>query len=247
MEDILPYLIIGFAAQLIDGSMGMGYKTSTTTLLLSAGVPPLLASSSVHTAGVFTSAASGYAHWRIGTPDRSLILRLAVPGIVGGIAGAVLLNLTPVAVIKPLVALYLMVMGLCIVLKSLKRLKDRRQQVDTRGLGMFGGFFDAVGGGGWGPIVTSTLVVNGHDPRSTISAVNIAEFFVTAAQAATFVAVLAAMDWAVIVGLIIGGVIAAPIAAYISQHLPVKRLMLLVGLLIMALSARTLFLSITGG
>ncbi len=239
------FTLIGFGAQLIDGSLGMGYKVSSTTFLLTFGVPPKVASASVHTAGVFASAVSGYSHYRFGNFNRELIVALAIPGVVGGIVGALTLTIIPSHVIKPLIAVYLFIMGMRIVLKALKKIGQVEVAVNTRALGLVGGFFDATGGGGWGPIVTTTLVVNGHPPREVIGSVNIAEWFVTLVQAFTFfLAIGHTLNYTAIGGLIIGGVLAAPLAAYICQRLPVQKLMLAVGILIMALSLRTLLQSV---
>lgn len=245
MENILLFALIGFIAQMIDGSLGMGYKVSSTTFLLSIGLPPKIASASVHTAGIFASAASGLSHFKFGNLDRTLMFRLAVPGVIGSIIGAALLSSLQTDLIKPLVAVYLLLMGGRIVLKALQYNADMVTQVHTSALGMAGGFFDAVGGGGWGPIVTSTLLVNGHEPRTVIGSVNIAEFFVTVASAVTFIlAIRETMQWDAIGGLVIGAVLAAPLAAYLSRILPAQRLMLAVGIVICILSLRTLITTI---
>lgn len=240
IHNLLPFIIAGFMAQLIDGSLGMGYKVSSTTFLLASGLQPALASSSVHTAGMFTSAASGLAHFKFGNLDKKLFKQLVIPGITGGILGVMLLNLVPGDVLKPFVAFYLLLMGVRIVVKSLNRIAGVSVNANVGRLGFVGGFFDAVGGGGWGPIVTGTLVANGHDPRLVIGSTNIAEFFVTVAQVVTFFVVLRGIDWTVVGGLVIGGVAAAPLAAWVCRRLPLKKLMLAVGVLIILLSLRTL-------
>jgi uncharacterized membrane protein YfcA len=243
--DIFIFAIVGFGAQLVDGSLGMGYKVSSTTLLLSFGVPPKVASASVHTAGIISSAVSGYSHYRFGNFDKKLIIRLAIPGMIGGIIGALTLSAVPSDIIKPLISLYLLFMGMRIVLKALKKIGQVEAHVNTHVLGMMGGFFDATGGGGWGPIVTTTLVVNGHPPRQVIGSVNIAEWFVTIVQAVTFFFALGdILNYSAIIGLIIGGVLAAPLAAYICQRVPIQKLMFAVGILIMFLSSRNLLQSI---
>jgi uncharacterized membrane protein YfcA len=244
MDSILLYVVAGFLAQMIDGSLGMGYKVSSTTFLLSIGLPPVLASASVHTAGVVTSAVSGFSHYKFGNFNRDLIWRLAVPGVIGGVIGAILLTNLPTDIIKPIVGLYLTLMGVRIILKALSRSTTVQVPVNITILGLFGGFFDAIGGGGWGPIVTSTLVVNGHEPRFVIGSVNIAEWFVTIIQATTFIlAIGESYRWEIIGGLMLGGVIGAPIAAWLCQRIPTQRLMLLVGILIVILSLRTLALA----
>lgn len=241
---IILAAVVGFVAQIIDGSLGMGYKVSSSTFLLSFGIPPVLASASVHTGGIFTSAVSGISHLRLGNVDRTLTQRLAVPGVIGGIAGAILLSHAPADIVKPAVAIYLLIMGIVIVQKSFRQLKPAEAHTPVTVLGLIGGFFDALGGGGWGPIVTSTLVARGHMPRMVIGSVNLAEFFVTLAQVMVFSAFLRTVHWPVVIGLIIGGVPAAPLAARIVHRIPARRLMIAVGGLIIALSLRTLYLAL---
>lgn len=243
IQNLLVFIAVGFAAQLIDGSLGMGYKVSSTTFLLSFGVPPVLASASVHTAGIFTSAVSGLAHIRFGNIDRELVKKLAVPGMIGGLVGALTLTLLPTNLIKPLVALYLMLMGIVIIRKALSQSQILNTTRRLTPLGLIGGFFDAIGGGGWGPIVTSTLVADGNTPRFVIGSVNTAEFFVTLTQAAAFMLLLQTAHWLAVIGLIIGGVPAAAVAAYISKHLSARWLMIFIGIVIVILSLRTLLLA----
>jgi len=243
LDTLLLYTVIGFVCQLVDGSLGMGYKTTSTTLLLSTGLPPVAASAATHTAGIFTSAASGYAHYRIGNVNKRLLFRLSAAGILGGIIGVTLLSNIPSSVIKPIVALYLAALGGLIIYRSLGSSALIWRRTSTAILGSAGGFLDSIGGGGWGPIVTGTLVVNGNNPRKVIGTVSIAEFFVTLAQAATFATVAHTLDWTPVLGLILGGVPAAPLAALLCRRLPVRRMMLLVGLLILVLSVRTLILA----
>jgi uncharacterized membrane protein YfcA len=243
---IFAFIAIGFFAQLIDGSMGMGYKTSTTSLLMALGLPPVLASSSTHSAGVFVSAASALAHFKLGNVDKKLLWQLAIPGVIGGIIGAIILTLTPTSWVKPLVSIYLIGMGLRIVLKSLRKRKEtavrEHQRIGT--LAGFGGLLDAIGGGGWGPIVTGNLIIAGHEPRIAIGSSNTAEFIVSIAQTLVFFTLLDSLQWTTVLGLIIGGVIAAPLAAYITQKIPIRRFAILVGLLVIALSARSLMVAL---
>lgn len=245
-QNLILFTLVGFGAQLIDGSLGMGYKVSSTTFLLSFGIPPVLASASVHTAGVFTSAVSGLAHVRMGNIKRDLIIRLAVPGMIGGIVGALTLKSIPTDIIRPMVAIYLMVMGVIVLRKALQSSSTLHATRKIMPLGLAGGFFDAIGGGGWGPIVTTTLVADGHQPRFVIGSVNTAEFFVTLIQAATFLTLLGTAHWEAVIGLIVGGVPAAAMAAYISKRLHPQRLMLFIGILIIVLSLRTFILALTG-
>lgn len=246
MDALLLYVVIGFVCQMIDGSLGMGYKATSSTLLLSTGLPPIAASAATHTAGIFTSAASGYAHYRLGNINRRLLFRLSVAGIVGGVLGALLLARIPSDVVKPVVAIYLAALGGLILYRAWGKDKLQWRRTSTPVLGSVGGFLDSIGGGGWGPIVTGTLVVNGNNPRKTIGTVSIAEFFVTLAQAATFATIVHTLEWAPVLGLIIGGVPAAPFAAWLCKRIPVQRLMILVGGLIVILSARTLILAFGG-
>jgi len=237
---MIVYIIVGFIAQMIDGALGMAYGVTSTTFLLSLGIPPVAASASVHTAEIFASGASGLAHLRFGNVDKKLFRRLLIPGIIGGILGAYILTAVPGKTIKPFIAFYLLIMGLIILGKAFRKIEEKEVETKLLPLGICGGFFDAVGGGGWGPIVTSTLVARGHNPRFSIGSVNLAEFFVTVAEVATFLTIIGLVHWQIIFGLIIGGVIASPLAAYVCKRLPSRVLMIIVGLLIMALSIRTI-------
>jgi uncharacterized membrane protein YfcA len=244
--NILVFVLVGLAAQLIDGALGMAYGVSSTTFLLSIGVPPAAASASVHAAEIFTSSISGLSHWRLGNVDRGLVKQLLIPGVIGGVVGAYLLTTVPVTIIKPLVSLYLLVMGLVILRRSFQPLRENATTPPLAPLGLVGGFFDAIGGGGWGPIVTTTLVATGSNPRFVVGSVNLAEFFVTVAESITFILSIGLTHWTIILGLIIGGAIAAPLAAYVCQRLPTKTLMRAVGVLIILLSIRTIHLTLLG-
>ena len=237
---MIVYIIVGFIAQIIDGALGMAYGVTSTTFLLSLGIPPVAASASVHTAEVFTSGVSGLAHLKFGNVNKKLFKKLLIPGVIGGILGAYILTAVPGKTIKPFIAFYLLIMGLIILRKAFKKIEQKEVKTRLLPLGVSGGFFDAIGGGGWGPIVTSTLVARGHNPRFSIGSVNLAEFFVTVAEVATFLTIIGLVHWQIIIGLIIGGVLAAPLAAYVCKRLPSRALMIMVGLIIMALSIRTI-------
>lgn len=243
-SDLLMFVLVGFAAQMIDGALGMAYGLSSTTFLLTLGIAPAPASASVHTAEVFTTGVSGLSHLRFGNVDRSPFKNLVIPGILGGILGAYVLSVFPGDKIKPFVSLYLLLMGLMILRKALKKIEHNDVRHRLKRLGLTGGFLDAIGGGGWGPIVTSTLVANGHHPRFAIGSVNLAEFFVTVAQAGTFFLMLGLVHRNIILGLILGGILAAPLAAHVCKKLPSRALMGLVGVLIVFLSLRTLLMSL---
>jgi uncharacterized protein len=240
-NDLLLFIAVGFAAQMIDGAIGMAYGITATTMLMSFGVPPATASASIHAAEVFTTAASGTAHWRMGNVDRKLVARLAIPGMIGGGIGAYLLATIPGDKIRPFVSAYLLLMGIVIVWRAIwsERPKEACPK-HVAPLGFVGGFLDAIGGGGWGAMVTSTLIGRGMTPRFAIGSANLAEFFVTVVVTATFVATIGITLWQVIVGLVIGGVAAAPFAAYTTKHLPDKPIMVIVGVVVILLSLRVL-------
>lgn len=241
-EDIFFYVIVGFLAQMVDGAIGMAYGVVSTTVLLSFGVPPATASACVHTAETFTTGASGLAHWKLGNVDRRLIWRLAVPGVIGGIIGAYVLSNLPGELLRPYISGYLLLIGLFIVYKAVHKKHSFLDEPpnNVAPLGFVGGLVDALGGGGWGPIVTSTLLGQGTTPRYAIGSVNMAEFFVTLAISSTFFLTVGLELWPIITGLIIGGLIAAPFAALATKHIPDKVLMILVGSVVMLLSLRTI-------
>ncbi len=246
---ILIYVLVGFVAQTIDGALGMAYGVSSNTFLLSVGIPPAAASASVHMAEVVTTGISGFAHWKLGNVDWKLVRRLLITGMLGGVAGAYLLTSIDGNIIKPYIAAYLLLMGGLILYKAFT-LQPRTKPDEYHGpsvswLGLVGGFCDAIGGGGWGPVVTSTLVARGKYPRTTIGSVNFSEFFVTFAESVTFVLALSFSEyWQIILGLLIGGALAAPLAARVTKKLPIKTLMIMVGALIMITSIRTIYLAL---
>jgi uncharacterized membrane protein YfcA len=243
-RQFLYYLVIGFVAQMVDGALGMAYGVTATSLLLSAGVPPSAASASVHAAEVFTTGASGISHWMFGNVRKDLFLRLAIPGALGAALGAYVLTSFDGAAIKPYVAVYLFFMGGVIFLKAAGKSPFFKQLKHIRLLALVGGFVDASGGGGWGPIVTSTLISTGRQARPSIGTVNAVEFFVALTAAGVFSLFVGLGGWQVLAGLIIGGVLAAPLGAYACNKINSKACMILVGCLIIFLSVRTLVLSI---
>ena len=244
MTSMLMCILVGFVAQMIDGALGMAYGITCTTFLLTFEMAPAVAVASVKIAEVFTTAASGWSHLRFGNVDHRLFLRLLVPGVLGGVVGAFVLSSLPGQKIKPLVALYLLGMGVMILVKAFRQRKTVTPAQDRVPLlGFAGGLLDALGGGGWGPIVTTNLIAGGQEPRLAIGSVNLAEFFVTCAQAATFLTLLGLEHPRVILGLIAGGLVAAPLAAFFCRKIPSKALMILVGLVVAALSLRTLLVA----
>ena len=238
-------IAVGILAQGIDGALGMAYGVTSTTFLLSAGASPAMASASVHIAEVFTTGVSGVSHARLGNVDKKLFLRLLVPGITGAVLGAVLVTQVDGRAMKPFISAYLLIMGLYILSKVWRTLRARQGEPRHVGkLALFGGFVDAAGGGGWGPVVTTTLVGSGNDPRKTIGSVNFAEFFLALAGAATFTLLATSGVWTLVLGLVIGGMFAAPFAALMTKSLQPRTLMILVGTLITAISAFNLYMSL---
>lgn len=243
MTQFLLFCLAGFVAQMIDGVLGMAYGVSATTLLLSFGVGPAAASASVHTAEVVTTAMSGYHHWRAGNVIGLFVKRLLIPGVLGACIGAYILTEIPGDVLKPYIAAYLLFMGVVILIKSWKRSAHIGSEKHLIPLGFAGGFLDAIGGGGWGPIVVGTLLARGNEPRTTIGSVNFAEFFVTLSASVTLLLTIGVSNWMPIAGLAVGGGIAAPIAARLTGRIPARPLMVAVGILVILLSVRTILAS----
>ena len=230
-------VLVGLIAQTVDGALGMAYGITSTSFLLATGSSPAVASASVHIAEVFTTGVSGISHVKLGNVNKSLFLRLLIPGILGASAGAWVVSSIDSSIIKPIVSAYLFLMGLYIVSKVFKKITPRRETPKhVAKLGLFGGFVDAVGGGGWGPVVTTTLVGTGQDPRTTIGSVNLAEFFLTFTSAAVFAGLVEEGPWPTVAGLVVGGLFAAPFAAYLTRHLKTKTLLMLVGGVISGIS-----------
>ena len=233
---------VGLFAQIVDGALGMAYGVTASTFLMAAGASPATASASVHIAEIFTTGISGIAHARLGNVDKKLFVRLVAPGVLGAILGAVVVTQIEGAVLKPFVCAYLLLLGVYILFKAVRRTRLRtRPPVHVGKLALAGGFLDAAGGGGWGPVVTSTLIGSGSDPCKTIGSVNFAEFFIALAGATSFLLLMETNAWMTIAGLVIGGAFAAPFAALVCARLPARVLMLLVGVLIGLLSAFNLY------
>jgi len=245
-SEILYYIAGGFIAQMIDGALGMAYGVTATTFLLSVGITPAAASASVHASEVFTSGVSGYMHLKFGNVNSKLFKTLVIPGIIGAIIGAyVLSSLEEYSTyIKPIVSIYTLFLGVIIIRKALIKRMEKRQLKRVGVLALFGGYLDSIGGGGWGPIVSSTLIASGRHPKYTIGSVNLTEFFVSLASSITFFTVIGLGYWQVIIGLILGGVVAAPIAAKLANKLPVKSMMILVGMVIIIVSLRQIILGV---
>ena len=236
---LLPFIAVGFAAQAVDGALGMAFGVISNTLLVGVlGVPPALASQRVHVVECFTTATSGISHLLHGNIDKSLFFKLLIPGMVGGATGAYLLSSLDAAVVKPFVLAYLTAIGLMLLWRGFKYPPQGKPAKVVAPLGLVGGFLDAAGGGGWGPVVTSNLLIQGADPRRVVGTVNAVEFFLTLTISATFIYHLGFADLAgATLGLLIGGIAAAPLGAWAAKHIPAKPMLVMVGIVLTATSA----------
>ena len=234
---------VGLAAQIVDGALGMAYGVTSNTFLLGIGASPAAASGAVHVAEIFTTAFSGVSHIRFGNVDKELFKKIVIPGVLGGVVGVIFLTSIDGKLLKPYVTAYLLIMGVIILRKAfiVRQEKSSQELKHVRKLAVSGGFLDAVGGGGWGPVVTSSLIGQGNNPRKTIGTVNTAEFFVALATGATFLLLGGVDHWVLVAGLVVGGLFAAPFAAYLTSRLSVRQLLIAVGLLIATLSAYNLY------
>jgi uncharacterized membrane protein YfcA len=233
LEVLLPFIAVGFLAQLIDGALGMAFGVISTTLFVTLGVPPATASAGVHTVECFTTGVSGISHIFHKNVDWKLLARLAGPGVIGAILGAYVLTQIDAATVKPYILAYLAVIGLYLIWRGVRYPPHHKPPRIVEPLGLVGGFLDAAGGGGWGPVVTGNLLVQGAEPRRTIGTVNTAEFLVTASASITFIFSLGLQAFsAATLGLLIGGVAAAPIAAAVARRARPKLLLVLVGIIL---------------
>ena len=238
---LLIFALIGFVAQMIDGAIGMAYGVFSNSFLLSMGMPPALSSASIHTAEVFTTLASGISHLKFGNVDKKIFRSLIIPGVIGGCLGAYVLSSAPVGYMKIVVNIYLLIISVVIIAKAVRLTFSGKPSFKGIGLlGGLGGFLDAVGGGGWGPIVSSTLIARNHNPKLAIGSVNLAEFFVTIVESITFFMALGMIQWEIVLGLALGGLIAAPLAAYLCKKLPTRLLMALIGILLIFLALKNM-------
>ncbi len=247
-SEFFIFAAVGFLAQIVDGALGMAYGVVSSTMLLAFGVPPAAASASVHAAEMFTTAASATSHVAHRNVNWRLFWRLAPAGILGGILGTYVLTAIDGAVLRPFVTTYLGLLGVYILYRAFRSRGPYREPRTgvVLPLGVAGGFVDAAGGGGWGPIVTSSLIGSGGAPRFVVGTVNTVEFFVTTAVSAAFIVALLTGHWEEadgigkyiwsVAGLVVGGVLAAPLAGFVVRIIPARRLMLLVGGLVITLA-----------
>lgn len=242
------FLMAGFVAQMIDGALGMAYGVTATTFLMSVGISPLHATASVHSSEIFTSGVSGYMHLKFGNINSKLFKAVLIPGVIGAALGAWVISElsafeTYAKALQPIISVYTAFLGILIIRKALKKRIEKKPVKHIGLLAWTGGFLDSIGGGGWGPIVNSTLIASGRHPRYTIGSVNLAEFFVSFASSVVFALYVGLGNYGlVILGLILGGSIAAPIAAHLAQRLPVKTMMVLVGIVVIIVSLRKIIL-----
>jgi len=234
IEIILPFIAIGFAAQLVDGALGMAFGLINSTLLITVmGLPPAVASASVHAVETFTTAASGISHTLHRNVDWRLFRRLVIPGMIGGALGAYVLSSVDASVARPFVMAYLAAIGLYLLFRAWRGAIEPRAPRVIEPLGLAGGFLDAAGGGGWGPVVTSNLLIQGSSPRQTIGTVNTSEFFLTATISAAFIFQLGFAAFTLqTLGLLIGGLLAAPLGGVLAKRVPARALMAMVGTLL---------------
>ena len=232
-SELLPFILIGFAAQIVDGAIGMAFGVISSTLLVSIGVPPAAASAGVHVVESFTTGVSGISHVLHKNVNWRLFFKLVIPGVIGGVIGAYVLTNINADTARPIVLTYLAAIGLYLLWRGIKYPPQPREPRMVAPLGLVGGFLDAAGGGGWGPVVSSNLLVQGADPRQVIGSVNTAEFFLTIAISAAFIAGLGIEAFTVATtGLLIGGVAAAPFGAILAKRVPAKQLLILVGIVL---------------
>jgi len=243
--DLLAFMAVGFVAQLIDGALGMAFGVISSTLLLSLGIAPAAASAGVHTVESFTTAASAISHIAHRNVDWRMFGRLVVPGMVGGVLGAYVLTNIAADTARPFVLAYLTLIGFYLLWRGIMYPPHERKPRFVEALGLVGGFLDAAGGGGWGPVVTSNLLVQGASPRTTIGTVSTAEFFLTVTISATFIAALGLEAFTVAtLGLLLGGVAAAPLGAFVAARVPAKPLLIAVGLILTITSAYGIYSAI---
>lgn len=236
-------VLAGFLAQMVDGATSMGYGVTSAIVLMSANIPPAAISGSIHTAEMFASGASGYSHYKFGNVNKKMFKALLIPGVVGAVLGAILLvklGESHVTYIRPVMAVYTLFLGVKIFINAFKKEIVKRKFKHYGLLAGVGGFLDSFGGGGWGPIVTATLITKGRTPRFVVGSVSLTEFFVTLASAFTFFTLIGVQHWQAILALIIGGVLAAPIAARLQGKLPKKASFILLGTIVVIWSIRIL-------
>ena len=242
-------LLVGFAAEVVAGSMGMGYGVICTTILLILNVSPPVISASIHSAESFTSAAGSISHWQLGNINKKLARALAIPAIFGAITGALLLTYVGeryAKITKPFIAVYTMYLGIRILQNAFKKqeINQKKKATKITVLALIGGFIDSFGGGGWGPLVTGTFIKNGHTPRYVIGSSTFAKCILTVASAITFIFTIGIQHWNIVAGLLIGGIVTAPFSAMLTAKLPTKKMFTAVGIVVIFCSLITIYRAI---
>jgi uncharacterized protein len=242
-------LLAGFFAEIVAGSMGMGYGVICTTILLILNVPPTVISASIHSAESFTSAAGSISHWQLGNINKKLAKALAIPAVIGAVMGALALTYVGeryAKITKPFIAVYSMYLGIRILQNAFKKKDDSKKKKATNitALGLTGGFIDSFGGGGWGPLVTGTFIKNGHTPRYVIGSSTFAKCILTIASAITFIFTIGIHHWNIVAGLLIGGIITAPFSATLTAKLPTQKMFVAVGVVVIFCSLITIYRAI---
>jgi uncharacterized protein len=242
-------LLAGFFAEIVAGSMGMGYGVICTTILLILDVPPPVISASIHSAESFTSAAGSISHWQLGNINKKLVKALAIPAVIGAVIGALALTYVGeryAKITKPFIAIYSMYLGIRILQNAFTKKGDNKKKKATNitALGLTGGFIDSFGGGGWGPLVTGTFIKNGHTPRYVIGSSTFAKCILTIASAITFIFTIGIHHWNIVAGLLIGGIITAPFSATLTAKLPAKKMFIAVGVVVIFCSLITIYRAI---
>lgn len=239
-------LLVGFVAEIVAGSMGMGYGVICTTILLLLNIPAPVISASIHSAESFTTAAGSLSHYKVGNVNKKLTRLLAVPAILGAVAGAIFLTYAGekyANIIKPIIAIYSMYLGIRILQNAFtrKKISSFKKKINVPALGFIGGLIDSFGGGGWGPLVTGTFIKNGRTPRYVIGSSTVAKFILTVASAVTFIFTIGIHHWNIVAGLLIGGIITAPFSAMITAKLPTRKMFILVGIVVIVMSLVTIY------
>ncbi len=242
-------LLVGFAAEVVAGSMGMGYGVICTTILLILNVSPPVISASIHSAESFTSAAGSISHWQLGNINKKLARALAIPAIIGAVIGALLLSYVGeryAKITKPFIAVYTMYLGIRILQNAFKKqeINQKKKATKITVLALIGGFIDSFGGGGWGPLVTGTFIKNGHTPRYVIGSSTFAKCILTVASAITFIFTIGIQHWNIVAGLLIGGIVTAPFSAMLTARLPAKKMFTAVGIVVICCSLITIYRTI---
>jgi uncharacterized membrane protein YfcA len=237
-------LLFGAVAALIDGSLGMAYGVTGTAFLLGYGISPVKAVAYIHIAEIFVSGSSGLNHWKIGNIDTKLFKKLLVPGIIGAILGALIIAKVKIPYLSIVISIYLLFMGIFLIAKAYSKIKlQLKQKISVViPLAVTGGFVDGAGGGGWGPVVTTSLLGGKMEPKKVIGTVNASEFFINLASAVSLLFLVKVTDWEALAGLIIGGFLVAPYAARVTSKMSEKMILTIVGCLITILSIRKIYI-----